>query len=81
MADNVWNEGKLLAFWADWRYYVSRRAVRFMRRNFFMICRQLSALLAVCSQLQLVSSVFRHGAVYFRGTCISVWHLREIRIC
>jgi hypothetical protein len=33
---------------------------------------QLSALLAVCSQLQLVSSVVRHGAVYFRTTCISV---------
>jgi hypothetical protein len=33
---------------------------------------QLSAPLAVCSQLQLVSCVFRHGAVYFRATCISL---------
>jgi hypothetical protein len=43
--------------------------------------RQLSAPLAVCSQLKLVSSVFRHGSVYFRATCIFVWHLRKIPIC
>jgi hypothetical protein len=37
---------------------------------------QLSAPLAVCSQLQLVSNVFRLGTVHFRATCISAWHLR-----
>jgi hypothetical protein len=48
----------------------------------FISCgQQLSAPLAICSQLQLVSSVVRPGAVYFRATCISVWHLRELRIC
>jgi hypothetical protein len=40
----------------------------------FMICQQLSAPLAICSQLQLASSV-----VYFRATCISVWQLCEIQ--
>jgi hypothetical protein len=34
--------------------------------------RQLPAPLAVCSKLQLMSSVFRHGAVYLRATCTSV---------
>jgi hypothetical protein len=58
-----------------WRHYVSRRAVLYMRRR-----QQLSALLDICSQLQLVSSVFDHGAVWFRTTCISKWHLCEIRI-
>jgi hypothetical protein len=29
----------------------------------------------------LVSSVLRHGSLYFRATRICVWHLREIRIC
>jgi hypothetical protein len=46
-----------------------------MSGNLFKSCssgRQLSAPLAVCSQLQLVSSLFRHGTVYFRVTCISV---------
>jgi hypothetical protein len=33
---------------------------------------QLSAPLATCSQLRLVSNVVRRGAVYFRATCISV---------
>jgi hypothetical protein len=33
---------------------------------------QLSAPLAVWSQLQLVSSVFRHGVIQFGATCISV---------
>jgi hypothetical protein len=37
---------------------------------------QLSAPLAICSQLQLVSSV---APVYFRATCISVCHPCEIR--
>jgi hypothetical protein len=39
---------------------------------------QLSAPLAICSQLQLVRSVVRHGAVYFGATCISVRHPCEI---
>jgi hypothetical protein len=33
---------------------------------------QLSASLAIGSQLQLVNSVVRHGAVYIKATCISV---------
>jgi hypothetical protein len=37
--------------------------------------RLLSAPLTVCSQLKLLSSVFRHGVVYFGATCIS---LRDI---
>jgi hypothetical protein len=40
---------------------------------------QLSAPLTICSQLQLVSSVVHHGVAHVRGTCITVWHLREIR--
>jgi hypothetical protein len=36
-----------------------------------MICQQLSATLAICSQFQLVGSVVRYGAVYFRAVCIS----------
>jgi hypothetical protein len=43
--------------------------------------KQLSAPLAICSQLQLVCSVVHHGVVYFRATCISVCHPCEIRIC
>jgi hypothetical protein len=35
------------------------------------IRQQLSAPVAICSELQLVSSVVRHGAVYSRVTCIS----------
>jgi hypothetical protein len=38
--------------------------------------RHLSAPLVICSQLKLVSSVIRHGAVYFRATCVSVWHVK-----
>jgi hypothetical protein len=38
----------------------------------------ISAPLGIYSQLQLESSVVCHGAVYFRGMCISVWHLCEI---
>jgi hypothetical protein len=30
---------------------------------------QLTAPLAICSQFQLVRSVFCHGVVYFRATC------------
>jgi hypothetical protein len=40
--------------------------------NLFMIRQQLSPPLAICSQLQLVSSVVCHGVVYFRATYISV---------
>jgi hypothetical protein len=46
-----------------------------MRESLFMIYRyrqQLSAPLDIFSQLQLASSVVRHGAVYFIATCISV---------
>jgi hypothetical protein len=32
-------------------------------------------------KLQLVSSMVRHDAVYFRAMCISVRHLCEIQIC
>jgi hypothetical protein len=42
---------------------------------------QLPAPLAICSQLQLVNSVVRHGAVCFWATCISLWHLCETGIC
>jgi hypothetical protein len=41
----------------------------------FMICQQWAAVIGSIgrfSQLQLVSSVFRQGAVYFRAMCISV---------
>jgi hypothetical protein len=51
-----------------------------MLGNLFKIVsseQQLSALLTVCSQLQLVSSVFRHGAIYVRAKCICIWHLLE----
>jgi hypothetical protein len=43
-----------------------------MRWNLLFISswQQLSASLAICSQLQLVASVVRHGAVYFRATYI-----------
>jgi hypothetical protein len=75
MADNVWNEGKLLNSWTAWRHYVSRPAMRFMRDNLFMICQQWADLLADCSQLQLGSSVLHHGAVNFRAMGVSVWHL------
>jgi hypothetical protein len=37
------------------------------------VLQQLSAPLGICSQL--VSRVVHHGAVCFRATCISVWHL------
>jgi hypothetical protein len=50
-------------------YYIVSSAVHARE---FMICQQLSVPLANCSQLQLVSSVVRHGAVYVRATCISV---------
>jgi hypothetical protein len=78
MVDNVWNEGR----WIAWRYYITRRAVRFMLGSLWFVSSslQLSAPLASCSQFQLVSSVVRHGAVYFRATCISVWDPSEIRI-
>jgi hypothetical protein len=38
MSHNVCNYGKLLILWTAWRHYVSRRAVRFMRGNLYMIC-------------------------------------------
>jgi hypothetical protein len=59
---------------ASW-HYASRLSVRFMCESLFMIVSsryQLSVPLAICSQLQLVSGVFHHGAVYFRVTCIFV---------
>jgi hypothetical protein len=39
-----------------------------------MISQQQAAVISIdiCSQLQLVSCVVRHGAVYFRATCVSV---------
>jgi hypothetical protein len=46
--------------------------------RFFSSGRQLSAPLAVCSQLQLMCSVFCLGVVYFRATCISVWHVKYV---
>jgi hypothetical protein len=42
--------------------------------------RQFSVPIAVWFKLQLLSSVFRHCAVYFRATCIPVWHQCEMRI-
>jgi hypothetical protein len=83
MANNIWNWGKLLTLWTTWRHYVSQCVEWFMHGNLWFVSSewQLSAQLAICFLLQLVSSVFYHGAVYFRAMCISVWHLREIRIC
>jgi hypothetical protein len=65
-----------LCFTASSAVYVLGVCLRFVSSM-----QQLSAPLAICSQLQLVSSVVRHGDVYFRAACISVWHLREIQIC
>jgi hypothetical protein len=48
-----------------------------------MICQQWAAVVSSVSRSfpVTVSNVFRHGAVYFRATCISVLRLREIWIC
>jgi hypothetical protein len=42
--------------------------------------RQLSAPLTICFVLQIVSSLFRYGVVYYLATYVPVWHQREIRI-
>jgi hypothetical protein len=85
MADNVWNEGKLVTnLWTAWQHYVSRHAVWFIHGNLFMICQQWVAVISSIScfsQLQLVSSVLQQGVVYFRAIFISAWHLCEIQIC
>jgi hypothetical protein len=77
MTDNVWNERKSLNLWTAWRHYVPRRAVRFIRGCLWFIRsgRQFSAPLAICSHLQLVSSVFRHGSVCFKTPYISVYDI------
>jgi hypothetical protein len=46
MANNVWNQGKLLTLWTAWQHYVSRPAARFMRANLFMICQQRAAVIS-----------------------------------
>jgi hypothetical protein len=84
MADNIWNSGKLLTLWTASRHYVSRRAVQFMRGNLFTIFQQWAADISSISRLFSVTisdQCVRHGAVHFRATCISVWHLRETQIC
>jgi hypothetical protein len=84
MADKVWNWGKLLTLWTlDGIMFHGKQCGSCAQicLSFIISGRQLSASFTVCSQLQLVSSVFHHGAVYFRATCISVCHLREIQIC
>jgi hypothetical protein len=45
-----------------------------MRGGLFMICQQQAAVISSISrsQLQLVSSVVRHGAVYFGAACFYV---------
>jgi hypothetical protein len=43
--------------------------------SFISSRQQLSAPLAICSQSQLMSSVLRHGVVYFEQNIISVWHI------
>jgi hypothetical protein len=52
---------------ATWWHYVSQQAVMFMHVSlWFVSSRQQSSVpLAICSQLQSVSSVFRYGAIYF----------------
>jgi hypothetical protein len=73
------NSQKLLIVWTSWRN-VSRWGVWFMHGYLlFQQWRELPAPLTICCHLQLVSSVFRRGAVYFTATCVSV-HLREMRI-
>jgi hypothetical protein len=61
-----WLVRAVINLWTAWRHYVSRKAGRLMRGSswFFISTLQLSAPLAICSQLQLVSGVVRHGAVY-----------------
>jgi hypothetical protein len=51
MADNVWNEGKILTLWTAWQCYVSWWAVWFMCLNFFMICQQWVAVISSISHL------------------------------
>jgi hypothetical protein len=76
MASSVWNEGTA---WQH-RFTVSS-AVHAWEFMIFSSRQQLSAPLAICTQLQLVSSVVRHGEVHFRATCISVCHPCQIWIC
>jgi hypothetical protein len=52
-----------------------------MHGYLFMIYQQWADLLAICSQLQVVNSVFCHGAVYFRATSISVWQAVVKALC
>jgi hypothetical protein len=64
-----WRE--VINFWTAWQHYASRQAAWFMLRSLWFVSsrQQWSAPLAISSQLQLVSSVVHHGAVYFRA-----WH-------
>jgi hypothetical protein len=55
MANNVWNEEKLLTLWTAWRHYVSRWAVWFMHGNMFMICHWWVAVTSSISHLFLVT--------------------------
>jgi hypothetical protein len=69
-----WRE--VINVWTVWRYYITWWTVQFMCGSLCFVSsrQQLSAPLAICSQLQPVSSVVRHGAVHLRATCISVCH-------
>jgi hypothetical protein len=86
MADNFWNYGKLLTLWIDWRHYVSRRAVWSMRENLWFVSswRQLSAPLAVCSQLtvrkQYVMVRYTLSNVYFSMTHMKYGSARKCRL-
>jgi hypothetical protein len=73
----------VINLWTAWRYYITWQVMRFMHGSLRFVSsrQQLSTPLAICSQLQLVSSVVHHGVVYSRVTCISVWQLCEIQIC
>jgi hypothetical protein len=81
MSNNIMNKGTLLTLWTAWWHYFPRKVLRFMHGCLFMVFEQwaqLSATLAICSQLevQLVSRVLcLICVVCFRATCISVQHL------
>jgi hypothetical protein len=76
-ANNIWNYGRSLTMWATWQYFVSWWAVCVIHGNLFMICQQWAAIISSISCLfsVIISEQFCHGAVYFRPTCISVWHM------
>jgi hypothetical protein len=74
-----WRE--IINLWTTWWYYVMLLSEQCGSSWFVSSRQQLSAPLAICSQLQLVSSVVSHGVAYFRAVCLPICHPCEIRIC